>query len=194
LTAGFLRFVCKFALIAYLPLLLVDRGASVGQAALVLSVAAGVCALVNFGIVALLRRVPASLMLSGAVVLVGLSVGAFALTPNWQVGLAVALVYGLGDGMLTVVQNALVTEAAPERVRAGLVAVSGMTRNAGKLLAPLGMGALVLALPVPAAFAVVGAVTLATIPALRPVKRLDPLLRGEPGAVSDRLVSYPISD
>jgi ACDE family multidrug resistance protein len=194
LTAGFLRFVCKFALIAYLPLLLVDRGASLGQAALVLSVAAGVCALVNFGIVALLRRVPASRMLSGAVVLVGLSLGGFALAPSWQVAVVVALVYGLGDGMLTVVQNALITEAAPEKVRAGLVAVSGMTRNAGKLLAPLGMGALILAVPVPLAFGVVGAATLATIPALRPVRRLDPLLRREPDAASDRVLSYPISD
>jgi hypothetical protein len=67
-------------------------------------------------------------------------------------------------------------------VRAGLVAVSGMTRNAGKLLAPLAMGALIVAVPVPLAFAIVGAGTLAAIPALRPVRRLDPLLAGQAAA------------
>jgi hypothetical protein len=58
------------------------------------------------------------------------------------------------------------------------------------------MGALILAVPVPLAFAVVGAATLATIPALRPVRQLDPLLarREEPLPASDRVLSYPISE
>jgi MFS family permease len=177
LTAGFLRFVCKFALIAYLPLLLVDsRGASLGQAALVLSVASGVAAAVNFVVVAALRRLPASLMLSVAVTVMGLALIGFAVAPGWHVALAVAIAFGLGDGVLTVVQNALVTEAAPAGVRAGLVGVSGMTRNGGKLAAPLAMGALILALPVPVAFALLGCLTVALVPVLRPVRRLDPLL------------------
>jgi MFS family permease len=177
LTAGFLRFVCKFAIIAYLPLLLVnERGASVAQAALVLSVASGVAAAVNFVVVALLRRLPASFMLSAAVIVMGVALIGFALAPGWHVALVIAVGFGLGDGVLTVVQNALVTEAAPASVRAGLVGVSGMTRNGGKLVAPLAMGALILALPVPLAFALLGAATLALVPVLRPVRRLDPLL------------------
>ena len=147
-----------------------------------LSVASGVAAAVNFGVVALLRRAPASLMLGAAVIVVGLSLVGFAVAPSWQVALVVAVAFGLGDGMLTVVQNALVTEAAPAGVRAGLVAVSGMTRNAGKLVAPLAMGALILAVPVPLAFGLVGAATLGTVPLLRPVRRLDPLL-SRPAAV-----------
>jgi MFS family permease len=185
LTAGFLRFLCKFALIAYLPLLLVDRDASLAQAALVLSVASGVAAAVNFVVVRLLRRLPASRMLGAATAVVGLSLAGFAVAPSWQVALVVAVAFGVGDGVLTVVQNALVTEAAPANVRAGLVAVSGMTRNAGKLVAPLAMGALIVAVPVPLAFALVGAGTLAAIPALRPVRRLDPLL-ADPG-VAERV-------
>jgi MFS transporter, ACDE family, multidrug resistance protein len=178
LTAGFLRFICKFALIAYLPLLLVDsRGASLAQGALVLSVASGVAAAVNFVVVALLKRHPASLMLCLAVALMGVSLVGFAVAPSWHVAVGVAVAFGLGDGVLTVVQNALVTEAAPDNVRAGLVGVSGMTRNGGKLVAPLLMGALILALPVPVAFALIGIATLATLPLLRPVRRLDPLLR-----------------
>ncbi|HET6550894.1 MAG TPA: MFS transporter [Solirubrobacter sp.] len=177
LAAGFLRFVCKFALIAYLPLLLVDdRGASLTQAALVLSVAAGVAAAFNLVVVALLRRVPASLLLTAAVLVLGLALIGFALAPTWEVALAVAVAFGLGDGALSVVQNALVTEAAPDAVRAGLVGVSGMTRNTGKLVAPLAMAALILALPVPVAFALLGGVTMALVPLLRPVRRLDRLL------------------
>jgi MFS family permease len=176
LTAGFLRFVCKFALVAYLPLLLVDGGASLGEAALVLSVASGVAAAINLVVVGLLRRTSASLLLGAAVVLVGVTMLGFALAPSWQVAILVAVVYGIADGTLSVVQNALVTEAAPSGVRAGLVAVSGMTRNAGKLAAPLAMGALILAVPVSAALALVGAATLASVPLLRPVRRLDPLL------------------
>jgi predicted MFS family arabinose efflux permease len=176
LTAGFLRFVCKFALVAYLPLLLVDGGASLGQAALVLSVASGVAAAITFVVVGLLRRTSASLLLGAAVVVVGVTLLGFALAPNWQVALVVAVAFGIADGTLSVVQNALVTEAAPAGVRAGLVAVSGMTRNAGKLVAPLAMGALILTVPVSAALALVGAATLASVPLLRPVRRLDPLL------------------
>jgi MFS family permease len=190
LTAGFLRFVCKFALIAYLPVLLVgSRGASLAEAALVLSVASGVAALTNFAIVAMMRRVAASVLLSAAVVLIGVALAGFALVGSWQVALLVAIVFGFGDGMLTVVQNALVTEAAPDRVRAGLVAVSATTRNAGKLVAPLAMGALILAMPVSLAFALVGAATVAALPALRPVKRLDGLLTRD-----DAVLSYPISE
>jgi MFS transporter, ACDE family, multidrug resistance protein len=174
---GFLRFVCKFALIAYLPLMLVgDRGATLAQGALVLGVASGVAAAVNFAVVRLLRRMPASRLLIGATALVGASVVGFALAPTWEVALAVAVLFGVGDGVLVVVQNSLVTEAAPDRIRAGVVAVSGMTRNAGKLASPLAMGALILVVSVPASFAVVGAATLAAVPALRPLRRLDRLL------------------
>jgi MFS family permease len=178
LTGGFLRFVCKFALIAYLPILLVDdRGATLAQAALVLGVASGVAAAINFLVVALQRRVPASRLLMGATLLVGASVIGFAFAPGWEVALVVAVVFGIGDGILVVVQNSLVTQIAPDRIRAGVVAVSGMTRNAGKLAAPLAMGALILVVSVPASFAVVGAATLAAVPALRSLRRLDHVLR-----------------
>jgi MFS transporter, ACDE family, multidrug resistance protein len=181
LTAGFLRFVCKFALIAYLPLLLVgDRGATLAEGALVLSVASGVAAATNMVVVRLLRRIAASRLLIASVTLVGASLVGFAVVPDWRLALVAAVAFGIGDGILVVVQNALVTEAAPNRVRAGLVAVSGMTRNAGKLVAPLAMGALIVAVSVPAAFTLVALATWAAVPALRPVRRLDPLLAGAP--------------
>lgn len=188
LTAGFLRFVCKFALIAYLPLLLVgDRGATLAQGALVLSIASGIAAATNLVVVRLLRRVAASRLLIASVTLVGASLVGFAVVPDWRLALVAAVAFGVGDGILMVVQNALVTEAAPEGVRAGLVAVSGMTRNAGKLAAPLAMGALILAVSVPVSFTLVALVTLAAVPALRPVRRLDPLLARAPSIEASTL-------
>ncbi len=178
LLAGFLRFWCKFALIAYLPTILVQRhGASLTQAALVLSVAAGVATAINLGVVRMLKQIQASLLLTAAVLGVGLSLVLFAFTPTWQIGVVVAIGFGISDGTLQVLQNAFVAIAAPERVRGGLIAVSGMTRNSGKLIAPLVVGGLILVVSPPVAFAAIGISTWLLVPALRPLRQLDRLLR-----------------
>ncbi|MCC6224623.1 MAG: MFS transporter [Thermoleophilia bacterium] len=191
LAAGFLRFWCKFAILAYLPLMLVQGGAMVMQAALVLTVGSGVAALVSTQVLRLLRRAPASRLLDVAVVLVGAALVGFALAPGWEIALAVGVVYGLGDGVLMILQNALVVEGAPAGVRAGLIAVNGTARNAGKLLAPLAMAAIV-ALASPAfAFAAVGVSAWLALPALRPIRRFDPLLAGDELAPGARGESHP---
>jgi hypothetical protein len=58
-----------------------------------------------------------------------------------------------------------------------LIAVSAMTRNGGKLVAPLAVGALILVVSPAAAFAAVGISTWILVPALRPLRQLDRLLR-----------------
>ncbi|HET8528435.1 MAG TPA: MFS transporter [Gaiellaceae bacterium] len=186
LLAGFLRFWCKYALVAYLPTLLVHRhGATLTEAAVVLSIASGVAAAVNFGVVRLVRQVDGSLLLTLSVVGVGLCLVLFGFVPSWQVGIAVAVGFGVSDGTLQVLQNAFVAIAAPERVRGGLIAVSGMTRNSGKLVAPLVVGALLLVASPPVAFAAVGISTWVLVPALRPLRQLDRLLRPrEPAEVA----------
>jgi hypothetical protein len=80
-----------------------------------------------------------------------------------------------------VLQNAFVAIAAPERVRGGLIAVSAMTRNGGKLVAPLAVGALILVVSPPVAFAAVGISTWVLVPALKPLRQLDRLLRPHGG-------------
>jgi hypothetical protein len=52
-----------------------------------------------------------------------------------------------------------------------------MTRNGGKLVAPLAVGALLLAVSPAAAFAIIGNSTWVLVPALRPLRQLDGLLR-----------------
>jgi predicted MFS family arabinose efflux permease len=181
LLAGFLRFWCKFALVGYLPTILVQRHhASLTQAALVLSVASGVAAAINMGVVRALRRFSPSLMLTGSVVGVSIALVLFAFVPTWQIAIGVAVVFGLSDGTLQVLQNAFVAVAAPERVRGGLIAVSGMTRNAGKLVAPLAVGALLIVVSPAAAFALIGISTWTVVPMLRPLRKLDGMLRPEP--------------
>jgi MFS family permease len=177
LVAGFLRFWCKFALLAYLPVMLVDGGATVAQAALVLSLGSAVAAVVSTQVIRGLRRLPASHLLYGALFLVGLALVGFAVAPSWEVALAAGLVYGLGDGVLMILQNAFVTEGAPGGVRAGLIAVNGTARNAGKLAAPLSMAGLIAVLSPPAAFALMGIGAWLAVPALRSIEQLDPLLR-----------------
>jgi MFS family permease len=177
LVAGFLRFWCKFALLAYLPVMLVDGGATVAQAALVLSLGSAVAAVVSTQVIRGLRRVPASHLLYGALFLVGLALVGFAVAPGWEVALAAGLLYGLGDGVLMILQNAFVTEGAPGSVRAGLIAVNGTARNAGKLAAPLSMAGLIAVVSPPAAFALIGVGAWLAVPALRSIEQLDPLLR-----------------
>jgi hypothetical protein len=54
-----------------------------------------------------------------------------------------------------------------------------MIRNAGKLVAPLAVGGLILAVSPAAAFALMGVSTVALVPMLRPLRLLDGLLRPE---------------
>lgn len=179
LAAGFIRYVCRFSIVAYLPFMLVhDRGASLGQSAIVVSVSSGMAALISLQVVRMLRFARASTLVLAAIAVIGAGLIAFGFAPSWQLAVAVALPFGVADGTLGVLQNAMVTESAPPRVRAGLLAVSGTTRNAGKLLAPLAMGALILVITVPWSFAVMGALTWATLPALRSLRHLDALSLG----------------
>lgn len=183
LGAGFLRFWCKFALVGYLPTILVTRtGASLTQAAVVLSIASGIAAGINFLVVRALRHFRASAMLMVAVIGVSVSLVLFAFVPSWQVGVAVAVLFGMSDGTLQVLQNVFVAVAAPARVRGGLIAFSGMTRNLGKLVAPLAVGGLLLVVSPAAAFAIIGVSTWVVVPTLRPLRKLDGLLRPENAA------------
>jgi Major Facilitator Superfamily len=72
---------------------------------------------------------------------------------------AVALVVcGLGSGMLLTLGPALATEVVPDDQRAGAIAVTGASRAAGMLMAPLALAAAVTVMPLAAAMAVMGCV------------------------------------
>jgi hypothetical protein len=177
LAAGFLRMWCKFAVTIYLPVVLVQsRGATPLQAASVISVSALVAAGASTRVVRLLRSGSASRLLIGAITVVGAGMVGLAVAPNWQAALAIGVFYGAGDGVLMVLQNTMVVEAAPGTVRAGLMAANGTLRNAGKLLAPLTIGVLILIMSPGLALVAAGVVAWLALPWLRSLSRLDPLV------------------
>jgi hypothetical protein len=92
------------------------------------------------------------------------------------VALAIGVAYGAGDGVLMVLQNTMVVEAAPGTVRAGLMAANGTMRNAGKLLAPLTIGVLILVMSPALALVAAGVVAWLVLPWLRSLSGLDPLV------------------
>jgi MFS family permease len=177
LAAGFLRMWCKFAVTIYVPVVLVQaRGATPVQAAAVISISALVAAGASTQVVRLLRRAAASRLLIAAITLAGAGMVALAVAPTWKAALAIGVVYGVGDGLLMVLQNTMVVEAAPGTVRAGLMAANGTLRNAGKLLAPLTIGVLILVISPALALVAVGILAWLALPWLRSLSRLDPLV------------------
>jgi MFS family permease len=161
LAIGVLRFVFKFTMLTYLPLLLVDEhGLSLTQSGVVLGVSALTAAVASTQVARVLRTVRPSLVVAGALAAIGLALAAFAVVDSWLVAIVVGMAFGTGDGMVSVIQDAFVAQAAEPAVRSGVVSVSATTKNLGKLAAPLVMGALVAVMPIERAFLVMSATAL----------------------------------
>jgi predicted MFS family arabinose efflux permease len=157
-----LRFLFKFTTLAYLPLLLVaEQGASVTQAGLVLSVSALAAAVSATQMVRVLPRTSVGWASGVALTGIGGALLLFALTPAWYVSLAVGLLYGAGDGAVSVIQDTVVAQSVAPEVRNGAMAFSGAVKNSGKLAAPLVMSALVATISLSASFVVMAFVALA---------------------------------
>jgi MFS family permease len=161
LAIGVLRFVFKFTMLTYLPLLLVDEhGLSLTQSGVVLGVSALTAAVASTQVARVLRTVRPSLVVAGALAAIGLALAAFAVVDSWFVAIVVGMAFGTGDGMVSVIQDAFVAQAAEPAVRSGVVSVSATTKNLGKLAAPLVMGALVAVMPIERAFLVMSGTAL----------------------------------
>jgi MFS transporter, ACDE family, multidrug resistance protein len=161
LAIGVLRFVFKFTMLTYLPLLLVDEhGLSLTQSGVVLGVSALTAAVSSTQVARLLRTVRPSLVVAGAFAAIAMALAAFAVVEYWVVAIVVGMAFGAGDGTVSVIQDAFVAQAAEPAVRSGVVSVSATTKNLGKLTAPLVMGALVAVMPIEQAFLVMAGVAL----------------------------------
>ena len=159
LAIGVLRFIFKFTMLTYLPLLLVDEhGLSLTEAGVVLGVSALTAAVASTQVARLLRNVRPSVVVAGSLAAIGTALAAFAFVDTWFVAIVVGMAFGAGDGTVSVIQDAFVAQAAEPTVRAGVVSVSATTKNFGKLAAPLVMGALVAVMPIEQAFLVMAGV------------------------------------
>ncbi|HSG79889.1 MAG TPA: MFS transporter [Acidimicrobiia bacterium] len=141
LSLGFIRFFARFTALAYVPLDLVRRlDMSLSQVGLVMGLTAGLGFTSALLAGRLAGRARPSRLMAGALVSVSLGLVGFATANGLAWALAAAVIFALGDGLVAVVQSAYAARGAPDHVRAGLVALNGTARNAGKFVAPLMAG------------------------------------------------------
>ncbi len=164
MSGGFIRFLLKFGITAYLPLLLVQNGASTT----VTGVAVGLASIMTIA-VSLIASAMGRLQGTALLNMVGMiGMGSVYLvlgsTTDLTLHLVVLTLFGLFDSMLGLVQNSyLVTrfDTSTRSIVAGYVVTS---RNAGKAMGPVVMGAIVAFTELPMTFIAVGILALAATP------------------------------
>ena len=169
--SGFLRFVFKFALMTYLPILLVSNR---GLSPTFVGVALGGAALSATAMVAvsarLVRLVAPSRLMALSLVVIGTSFIAISMDKSASFVLPLCFAFGAADGLYGVLQNALITQTPPADLRAAFIAATASVRNFGKFSAPSILGLSVLVFSLEQSFIFLGLLALAallTIPILR---------------------------
>jgi MFS family permease len=174
LLIGFARFLFKFTFIVYVPLLLVGRGqASVAQAGIVVSIAAGSTGLTAAAVPRVIRRVGPSSLLMAAAIAIATSLVALLLTDDPYVSVAIGVCFGLGDGILVVLSDAYVMRTWPTELRARVGAASQASRNLGKVAAPLVMSAIAALWSLEAGFVTMACVAALLVPWFARLRRFD---------------------
>lgn len=192
LLVAFSRYLFKFVMLAFLPILLVnERGASLTQVGVVVSFTSLVAVGTTLRVPALIRRIPPSLAAMGSVVALAISTGAFAFVPDWRWALLAAATSGVGDGIIAVLQDTYAIHTSQSHVRAGMVSVSQTARNLGKFVGPLAMTAIVAVSSVEVAFVVMAVAGLTMAPLMLPLRAMDPELQApdyDASAETERVV------
>lgn len=155
---GVQRMFVKFALLAFLPVYLVDsRGFSTEFAGLVIGISAATGVAVALFAARLNSRGSSTWWIGLGMFVVGVSVVGLVVAPvGWMI-LLFSVSSGAADGITGVLSNSLVAVAAGGDLRASFVAATGAIRNFAKFLAPTAFGAAVLVLPLGTAFVALGA-------------------------------------
>lgn len=147
------RFIVKFSVLTYAPVLAVD---AVGMSAALLGQLVGV-SMALAACTALLSERLASRWRSSELILICMLLIAVSLvligaaSTAWMVALGL-LVFGAQDGVYGVAHNVLANEMAPPGARMAYVGLTGTVRNLGKFAAPMTFGAVTLVLPISATF------------------------------------------
>lgn len=167
-----LRFIFKFAVLTYYPLLAVNEigmsGVAVGFA---LGAASLLTAVMAWWTEKLVKRWSSSQLMGGCLVAVVLSMSGMATAQGPVLIVLALLVFGLQDGIFGVAHNVLVTEMAPHELRSTYVGVTGTVRNVGKFTAPMVFGAATLAFSISHSFLVLAGIGVASLAAARQVVR-----------------------
>ncbi|MGH2778878.1 MAG: MFS transporter [Actinomycetota bacterium] len=172
------RFLFKFVMYGWLPLLLVTRkGASLTQVGLVISVTSLVAVVMATRVPWLVQRVRPSWLVMGSVVALAVTTALFTVAGTWTWALGVGAIYGIGDGVLSVLLDTYALHTSRSHVRAGMVSVSQMARNIGKLSSPILMTAIVALSSLEVGFVVMGLIGVAIAPLMLPLRRMDRALQ-----------------
>jgi predicted MFS family arabinose efflux permease len=167
-----LRFIFKFAVLTYYPLLAVNEiglsGAAVGFA---LGAASVLTAVMAWLTEKLARRWSPSQLIGACLLAVVVSMVGMGLAQGAVTIVLALLVFGVQDGVFGVAHNVLVTEVAPADLRSTYVGVTGTVRNVGKFAAPMVFGAATLAFTISQSFLVFAGIGVASLAAARQVAR-----------------------
>jgi len=169
-----LRFFFRYALLTYLPILLAQRfGSSTTTIGLVLGATAAAGTVGAGSAARLATRIPLITLLTAGFLGIGVGLVGVATAAILAPVIMATVVYGLSDGVFTVVHASLLTEAVPRKARASMVGVTGGMKNVGQLLGPSFVGLVLLLVPLGAAFAVLGAMSLASMSLARVIGPSD---------------------
>lgn len=158
---GVQRMFVKFALLAFLPVFLVEtRSQSTGFVGFVLGAAAAVGVVVALGATRLTYRGSTATWVGVGMAAVGLAVAGLVTAPTPWLIVASALLYGAADGVTGVLSNSLVAVASSGDLRASFVAATGAVRNSAKFLAPTAFGLMVAVVPLGLSFVALGGISV----------------------------------
>lgn len=176
---GFLRFLARFSILGFLPIHLTrNLGSTLTEVGVVIGLATGLGFVSALLTARLSRRFEPSRLVLLALLAIGSALLGFAAASNLLAAVLVATAYACGDGVVAVLQSAYAARGTPESVRAGMVAMNGTTRNAGKFLGPLLVGAVASFGGFGLALGGLGVLVAAAALTLRPgLSLLDPVLR-----------------
>ena len=176
-----MRFVFKFPVITFFPLLATDE---LGLSPATVGVVMGVSAAISAGTAALTEKLAgrwtSAQLIGGSLVVAALAVGGMAAGEWVALAVVAMLLFGAQDGVYGVAHNVLVTELAPPGLRSTYVGLTGMVRNVGKFAAPALFGAATLVLTISQTFLVLGAVGLASVGVARRVAAVQARLGPPP--------------
>jgi MFS transporter, ACDE family, multidrug resistance protein len=171
--AGMLRFLFRFALLSYLPILLDARDASPLLISVSLSSIAVAGILSAWAAPSIVGRARPSAIVALCLFTMSMTLAAVAVIPAHPIAIAAMVLFGFADMLYGVVQNAAMVTVVKDEARASFVAAIGAVRNFGKFAAPTLIGVLLLGLRLEQAFLIIAAVALLAIPTALPFRTID---------------------
>lgn len=165
--AGFLRFLFKFGLYAYLPLLLDRNGASPTIIGIALGLSSALTIAVNFAATRFDRLRAPGLLNFISLIGVGIAYLSLAMSTSLALHLIALTLFGLFDAILGLVQNTYLVMRFKSSQRSIITGWVGTSRNLGKAMAPVIMGLLVAGSGLQTTFLVIGLLALIAAPTSR---------------------------